>query len=155
MLKVKNFRSVIGSFVNRISYAKKIDIVMALLFIGVIWFRLGTYISMCITHPDLDVEARWFIVLLCVSVMIAVFVVFGFGTLFESQGEQGTTTRREYLYIMKYCTGGIAGVIAAMTPIYIANIQDMSVLGYTAIPCIFAVLALYLVYRIKYNEVVG
>lgn len=132
---------------------KKIDMVMALTLIGVIWFRLGTYIWMCFTHPDMDMVARWFIGLLCASTMIVVFIFFGVGTLFESQGEE-STTRSEYLYIMKYCTGGIAGIIAIMTPIYLVNIQNMTILGYTSIPCLIAVFALYLIYRIKHNEVV-
>ena len=137
---------------------KKIDIVMALTFIGVIWFRLGIYISMCITNTDMGILTKWVISLFCVAGMIVSLIFFGLSTLLESQGEPGEQdriTRGEYMYFMECSTGCIAGVIGLMTPIYIANIQDMPVLGYTVIPCLIAVIVLHLVYKIKYKEVVG
>lgn len=131
---------------------KTVDMIMALTFVGIIWFRLGTHILMCITKPDVDIAARWIVGLFFATVMILTLIFFGFGTLFESQGEKESTTREEYLSIMKYYTGCIAIVIGIMTPIYLANIQDMTILGYSAVPCLIVVFALYLIYGIKYNE---
>ena len=138
--------------VSGLSMAKKFDLIMAILFVGIMEFRLGAYIVLCITSATMEIAARWVVSIMVISAMVAVFVFFGLGTLFESQGEQNGITRADYLGVMKYYSGCSVGVMAIMLIIYIANMDVMFVLGYSSVPCIIAMLALYLIYRIKYNE---
>ena len=138
--------------VSGLSASKKFDLIMATLLVGIMEFRLGTYIMMCITSETIGTAARWVVGIIVAIAMVAVFVFFGLGTLFESQGEQNGTTRADYLEVMKYCSGSSVGIMAIMSFIYIANMDVMYILGYSSIPCIIAMLALYLIYRIKYNE---
>lgn len=138
--------------VSGLSTAKKLDLIMATLLVGIMEFRLGAYIALCITSEIVDMVARWVVGIIVAIAMVVVFVFFGLGTLFESQGEQRGTTRADYLEVMKYCSGCSVGIMVVMSVIYLANMNVMSVLGYSSIPCIIAMLALYLIYRIKYNE---
>ena len=149
---MKNIKGIVCLVAKRMSYAKKLDIVLAVLFMSIIEFRLGVYLYMCFVSIHMDIMARWVVGVLVTIAMVAAFVFFGAGTLFESQGEQKGTTRKDYLEVMKYCTGCSAGILVPMSIIYIANIDIMTILGYTSLPCMVVLFALYLIYRIKYNE---
>ena len=146
---MKNFRSVIGSYVGSMSYAKKIDIILAALFTAIIEFRIGTYLSMCFTSAEIDTFARWFIGGLCVISMILTFIFVFVGTIGESEGEQKEVTRYDYMSIMSKLTIGVFGIMAVLTPIYFANMEVMSLLAYTSVPCLLAVIALHCIYIIK------
>lgn len=146
---MKNFRSIIGSYVNNMSCAKKIDIALAALFTAIIEFRIGTYMSMCFTSEDVDTLARWFIGGLCVISMMLTFIFIFIGTIGESEGEQQEVTRYEYMDIMSKLTIGVFGIMAVLTPIYFANMEVMSLLAYTSVPCLLAVIALHCIYKIK------
>lgn len=152
MIVTKLIDRVINKVRKIFSAQKKIDLIMAFIFISIIWIRLCIYMVMSFNSNDMGNIAKVAVCVFCIIIMIISAIIFGYGTLRESQGEVRGCSRADYLRVMKYFSGMVTGLLIFISPIYWANMSQLYILGFTSIPCIVVMVILYIIYKIKYEE---